>query len=354
MKKILFLFMAFAALAVNSAMGAGIASVIGFSPLAGAIGINAISGISAAVGGFMPSGVAGVGIFTEVWTGYLNKAFRNSEESIGWYKRIRSFDQHVNNDVIHLVNVGVKPEVLINNSTYPIGISTIEDADKAVSLDKYQTKRTVVTDDVLHAISYDKMASDIDLHKEAVDEKKYAKAIHALAPDGNATGAPVTATSGETFEGRKRLVLADILKLKAAFDKLKVPSSDRILVLCPDHANDLLALDQHFANQYGNHETGKITRKWGFDIYEFVDNPLYNATTGKKIAFGAVATANDTTASVAFAASKAMRADGSLKMYYKKAENNPDTQQSEVNFRKYSICLPMGTDCIGAIYSAKV
>lgn len=353
MKRIVAFIMAIGCLAVNCAMGAGIATVIGAPPVAGAIGMNVISGISSAVGGFMPSGVAGAGVFTEVWTGYLNKAFRNGEDSIGWYKRIRSFDQHVNNDVIHLVNVGVKPEVLINNTTYPIGISTIADADKAVSLDKYQTKRTVVTDDTLHAISYDKMASDIDLHKEAVEEKKYAKAIHALAPTENAAGAPVVATSGATFDGRKRLTLADILKVKAAFDKLKVPMSERILVLCPDHANDLLELDQKFANQYADHETGKIGRKFGFEIYEFVDCPLYNTTTGKKIAFGAVPTANDTVASVAFAAGKAMRADGSLTMYYKKAENNPDTQQSEVNFRKYSICLPMGTDCIGAIYSAK-
>lgn len=351
MNKIFYLFMAVFSLAVNCLVGAGIACAVGFSPAIGAVGSGVLSGISAAVGGFVPSNAASVGVFTEAWTGYLNKAFKNGEESIGWYNRIRSFDQHVENDVIHLVNVGVKPEVLINNTTYPIGISTIEDADKPIGLDKYQTKRTVVTDDVLHAISYDKMASDIELHKEAVEEKKFAKAIHAIAPYDNAKGAIVRATTGEAFEGRKRMVLTDILKIKKLFDDLKVPMSERILVLCPDHANDLLALDQRFADQYANHETGKISRKFGFEIYEFVDCPLYSTATAKKIPFGAVATEKDRPASVAFAANKVMRADGSLKMYYKKAENNPDTQQSEINFRKYSICLPMGTDCVAAIFS---
>lgn len=342
-----------AIIAFNTVMGATCAAMVGVAPMLGVVAVNTLSATAA---GVLPAGVLPAGVFVEVWTGYLNKAFKTSEESIGWYKRIKSFDQHVNNDVIHLVNIGVKPEVLINNTTYPIGIDTIEDTDKPIGLDKYQTKRTVVSDDTLHAISYDKMASDIELHKEAVEDKKFAKAIHAIAPAENATGAPVIATSGAASPidpTRKALTIADIVRLKKAFDDLKIPMSDRILVLCSDHANDLLAIDQKFADQYANAETGKIARKYGFDIYEYVDNPMYNATTGKKVAFGAVAGANDTVASVAFAASKVMRADGSLKMYYKKAENNPETQASEVNFRKYSICLPMGTDCIGAIYSAK-
>lgn len=357
MKKfIAFIVMLLGSVAINSVMGATFARLVDASPIVGAVAMNCISFVSSAMGGLIPAGSLGAGVFTEVWTGYLNKAFKASLESIGWYKRIKSFDQHVNNDVIHLVNCGVKPEVLVNNTTYPIGITTIEDADKAISLDKYQTKRTVVSDDTLHAISYDKMASDIDSHKTAIDEKRYAKALHAIAPQKNAQGSPVVATSGGVSAldpTRKAITPADIIKIKKAFDDLKVPASDRVLVLSTDHVNDLLAIDQKFADQYANHSTGKITSRYGFDIYEFVDCPLYDTTKGEKLAFGAIS-GTATQASVAFAASKCMRADGSLKMYYKKAENNPDTQQSEVNFRKYSICMPMGTDCIAAIYSAKV
>ena len=294
------------------------------------------------------------GVFKEVWTGYMNKAFKTTEEQVGWYKRIRSYDQYVDNDVIHFVNIGGAPKVLVNNTTYPIGISALHDADKPIGLDKFQTERTVVSDDELHAVSYDKMGSTVERHKEAIEEKKFAKAIHALAPNQNTAKAPVVATSGAANSGRKAFTLADLLKLKSAFDKLKVPASDRVLVLCPDHVNDLLALDQKFANQYANYESGKIGRTYGFEVYEFVDCPHYNATTGVKLPFGAeVVDGTHTMASVAFAASKAMRADGAAKMYYRKAENAPDTQASEVNFRKYSICLPLGEDCLGAIYSAK-
>ena len=35
----------------------------------------------------------------------------------------------VNNDVIHLVDVGVDPDVLVNNTTYPIDLQALDDAD---------------------------------------------------------------------------------------------------------------------------------------------------------------------------------------------------------------------------------
>ena len=356
MKKFLLICSMIVGLAVNSVMGATMASVIDMSPVGGAIAMNGVSLVVALMGGAMPSGVMGAGVCVEAWTGYLIKSFKTSMESVGWYQRLKSFDQFVNHDVIHLVEVGVKPEVLVNNTTYPLGISTIADADKAISLDKFQTKRRVVTDDALYAISYDKMKSDIELHKDAISDKRYQKAIHALAPTQSADGAPVFATSGAVSaidSKRKALTPADLIKLKAQFDALKVPTSDRVLVLCPDHVNDLLAIDPKFADQYANYTTGVIANRYGFQIYEYQDCPMYNATTAEKLAFIAIATATDTIASVAFAASRALRADGSLKMYFAEAKNNPASQQNEVNFRKYANGLPMDNKCIAAIYAAK-
>lgn len=347
MKFILSLLSLLFAVAFNGTVGATVASMLDFNPLMGAGVANGVSMLT----GIFPAGVLRSGLLTEVWTGYLNKAFKTSAESVGWYARVKNFSQYVNNSVIHLVNVGVKPDVLINNTTYPIGISTVADADKAVSLDKLQTKRTVVTDDSLHALSYDKMALDIEQHKDAIMDTIYAKAIHAFAPDENSENAPVVATSGSNYGTRKQITLEDILKIKRAFDAQKVPSSDRILVLCPDHVNDLLSLDQKFREQYSvNTEDGKIARLYGFDIYEYVDCP-YFTSAGVKVAYGTAAGSTDTMASVAFAASKCLRADGDLKMYYSEAKTNPETQQNEVNFRRYSIALPMSTECIAAIYS---
>ena len=124
--------------------------------------------------------------------------------------------------------------MLVNNTTYPLNITSLDDADKPVSLDKFDTEATPVTDDELHAVSYDKMASVQERHREALKEKKREKAIHAIAPDKAEAGKTIVLrTTGEKDAAtlRKRMVPADLIALKAAFDNMGTPAKDRILVL---------------------------------------------------------------------------------------------------------------------------
>ncbi len=72
------------ALGINSAVGATLAYAFDFNVIAGIATVNGVSLASALCGGFMPSGALGAGIYTEVWTGELIKAFRTAAESIGW------------------------------------------------------------------------------------------------------------------------------------------------------------------------------------------------------------------------------------------------------------------------------
>jgi hypothetical protein len=336
------------ALSVNFLIGSALAVAIGAPPVAGGIALNALSTLTCGIEGLR------AGVYTEVWTGEMIKKFRTSAESIGWYNRIRSYDQYAGNDVIHFVDIGGDPDVLINNSTYPIPVQGIADADKAIGLDKYQTKATPITDDELYAISYDKMQSVIDRHKDAIEEKKYSKAIHALAPAGHTDGTPVILTTGAGIGGggtRAMITRADIIALKKSFDGAKIPLSGRILVLCNDHVNDLLSADQKFSEQYYNYTTGKVTNLYGFEVYEFVDCPHYVIATKVKKAWGVAPGAADSQASVAFYAPRMMKATGTTKMYYSEAKTDPTTQQSLVNFRHYSITLPLKNEAIGAIIS---
>jgi hypothetical protein len=347
MKKVLFFI---AALVANMFVGALVAPALGITALSGGIGTGVVSLIA---GQFAPQGVAMAGLLTEVWTGEMVKAFRTSMESIGWLNKIRSYDQYAENDVIHFVNIGGDPTVLVNNTTYPLEIETLADADKAISLDKYQTKPTAVTDDEIYALSYDKMASVIDRHKDAMSEKKYQKAIHALAPAGHTSATPVILTTGDNDEGgtRKMITRQNIIALKKAFDGIKVPLAGRILVLCPDHINDLLLADQKFADQYYNYTSGKIANLYGFEVYEYQDNPYYGFAAKTKLAFGGTVTADHRQASVAFFAPRMMKATGSTKAYLSEAKNDPKTQQNLVNYRHYFIALPLKNEAIGAIVS---
>lgn len=320
----------------------------------GSAGIGACAGflIPLLAGQFMPSGSAFVGVFTEIWTGEMVKKL-NSLISASFLDGIPDYSQYAKNDVIHLVDAGADPDVLVNNTTYPIDVQASADSDIAISLDKYQTKATPITDDELHASSYDKIAAVKDRHAEAIMSVKFTKAIHAIAPSSNATTTPVIATTGaeDTENSRLRITREDIIKMKKKFDNLQVPTVGRRLVLCSDHVNDLLLSDQKFADQYYNYQTGKISNLYGFEVYEYAGCPLYTALGNKKT-FGVAATTGEFQASVAFYTKDMFRAAGSTDMYYSEAKNDPLNQRNLINFRHYFIVLPKKARAIGAIYSA--
>ena len=339
-------------LATTSVMGATLGVVVGATPAAGALALDGIAVSTSLMGGLAPTGALRAGLYPEAYTGELIKAFRAAEAAVGWYNKIRSYDQYVEKDIIHMVDIGADPEVLVNNTTYPLEIETLEDGDVAVKLDKFQTKPTRVTDDELHAIGYDKMASVVERHKEAFSETKFSRAIHSLAPAEHKTKTPVLLTTGEVDGDRRRLTRHDIIALKTAFTKAGIPNEGRILVLCADHVSDLLEFDQKFANQYYNHEDGKIFKTLGFEIYEFDACPYFNTSTKKKLAYGAVPTATDRQSSVAFSLKRAMKANGSTKTYLQEAANNPTTQENLFSMRTYTLCLPTKAEGLGAIVSA--
>lgn len=302
-----------------------------------------------ALGKFLPKGSALEGVYTEVWTGELVKQLRGGMTA-SFLDGVSDYSAAVNNEVVHLVDVGGDPDVLINNTTYPIAAQELEDGDIALGLDKFQTKKTAVSDDQLFAISYDKMGSVIERHGDAITIAKFKKAAHALAPNSNTAKTPVVPTSGEDDNGRKKCTRKDIIALKRKLDALQVPTAGRRLVLCSDHVNDLLEDDQKFRDQYYNYTTGKIANMYGFEVYEFENCP-YFTKEGTKVPFKNSPSGTDHQASFCFYTKRVFRAQESTKMYYRDAQTNPDYQQNEVNFRHYYIVLPKKMEAIGAIYS---
>lgn len=330
----------------NCLAGVTFAMVTGFSPALSCIGANAIG---VAMGGADMKGALRAGVLTEVWTGEMVKSLRAGLEAT-WLDGIPDNSSIVDNDVIHLVDVGVDPDVIINNITYPIPTQVLSDADIPIGLDKFQTKVTPITDDELYAISYDKMSRVKESHANSLSDAKFAKAAHSMCANENTAKTPVLQTTGErdADTGRLKLTTLDLIKLKKSLDKLKVPTQGRRLVLCSDHVNDLLEVDQRFKEQYNiNRNEGSVGRLFGFDIYEFANNPVYT-TAGKKKSVGAVAETGEFQCSFAFYTQRVFKATGSTKMFYSESSTDPEYQQNKINFRHYFICMPKKTDA-GAV-----
>ena len=330
------------ALLVNVIVGGLIALAVGVAPWIGAMALNVIA---IAVSACLPKDSLRAGVFTEVWTGELVKSLRGGLEG-SWLDGIPDQSTIVKNDVIHLVEVGVDPDVLINNTTYPIPSQALEDKDIAVKLDKFQTKVTPITDDELYAASYDKMARVKESHGNSINDSKFTKAAHALCAQENTAKTPVLKTTGErdAETGRLRLTMADLVALKAAMDKLHVPAENRRLVLCSDHVNDLLLVSQTFREQYNiDRATGKVGKLYGFDVYEYANTPLYTQA-GKKKNLGVAAGAGEFNCSFAFYTPRVFKATGSTKMYYSEAATDPEYQRNKINFRHYFLCMPKLAD----------
>ncbi len=165
--------------------------------------------------------------------------------------RVPDYSRYVENDVIHLTEIGVQPDVLINNTVYPLTPKALGDKDIPISLDKLETDATAITDDELYALSYNKMQAAIGLHRDALVETALKRAIYSFAPNADSEKTPIVKTTGgDNGSSRKKMTIADIISLKKKFDEQKIPADGRMLVLCPQHVNDLLLENEVFQRQY--------------------------------------------------------------------------------------------------------
>lgn len=341
------------AVLLNTLVGLMLAFYLELPVLAGVLAVNALGFVVPFLK--LPSGLR-VGVLVEAWTGQVIEHYTHMQEGT-FLDGVPDFSQYSENDVIHMVDVGFDPDVLINNTTYPLEIQDLEDGDVTISLVKFETKPTRITDDELYAASYEKMKIVKERHGNQIGEKIIDKALHAFAPASHdAAATPILVTTGaDDGTGRKMLKREDIVKLKAACDKIGMPKAGRRLVLCADHINDLLMLDQKFKDQYTNYETGAIGKMYGFEIYEQTVCPIYTVATRVKKSFGAVQAAGDYEASVVFYVKRMFKAKGTTKAYASEAKTDPVNKQNLMSFTSRFVALPQKTaGSIAAIVSGTV
>lgn len=255
-------------------------------------------------------------------------------------------DPITDQNTIHIPLETFTPDVLLNNTTYPIDVQEHSDGTKTVNLDKYQTKATKISEDAALGAAYDKIDSASNGHVKAINRTKYKKAIHALAPASHTAKTPLVelppnATAEQVYNA--------IVKLKGAFDEAEVPEEGRRLVLSSDHANALLTSEKYSAALFADKNSGKIAGVLAtFKVYGYVGNPYYT-TAGVKLAWGASPGPTDRKASVAFYEDNVGKKTGILKLYY----DAPTTtnQAHLLNYRHYFITLPIRNEAIGAIYT---
>ena len=284
----------------------------------------------------------------EVWVSQLMEGFYPDSSFLNY---VKSFNDLVDNDAINMQEAGIDPEVLINNTTYPIPIVQRVDTPIRIPLDQFETKNTLVRRPEVIEYAYDQLESVLMGHRNVLRTRTAEKAAHAYAPNGDSDYTPVIPTTGAARDGRLMLTFDDILTLKERFDNAGIPLESRYLVLHPSHLTDMIRLDVKTFKDITDIVNGQPKRFAGFGILQFQRPALYDATTLQKKAFGIDPGANDVFCSFAFQGDEVMKADGEVYMYSR--ENDPEERGTIVGFDKRFIAVPIRNKGIGAIVSAK-
>lgn len=283
----------------------------------------------------------------EVWISQIKEGFYPERSFL---TKCVKYDGFVENDKLHIPSAGIDPQVLINNTTYPISIVGREDEDNVITLDLFETENTLVRRPDAIEYAYDKLESVISQHRSTLQASTAKKAAHAYAPTKDTTDTPVIETTGAAANGRKRMTFNDLLSLKERFDTALIPLEERYIILHPSHVTDLLMEDVKLFKQLTDIVDGEPVRFAGFGCFQFPFMPTYNKTGGtwQKVAFGETDT--DNFASVAFQAKEVMRADGEIHMYAR--YDDPEERGTIVGFDKRFIAMPIRNKGVGAIVSA--
>lgn len=295
--------------------------------------------------------------FPEVWKARVI-ALLTTLNVAPWLRGIPELDTDIieigsgsasESNVIHLPVETFSPEVLVNNTTYPIALQSFDDDEVVIKLDKYQTKVTTLSDDQIIGASYNRIDSATRGHIRQINATKYKKAIHAIAPSENTSKTPIVNLIDFGLD-----VFDAMVALKGLFDKADVPVEGRRIVLCPDHYNALIADRKRFGDLLGNMNSGETAPIIaGFEVYQYLGTPTYGSDAKKK-AFGAIPANGDQPASVAFWMDNIAMKTGMTKQYFKAADEDPENQTNKLNYRHYFIAMPAKPEAIGAIVGAAV
>lgn len=291
------------------------------------------------------------GLVKEIWINAVMDVMRQNPTFLDKAVDMSSF---VENGVINLADAGVDPTVLLNNTTYPVGITQPTDSPLALSLDVYDTVNTVVRNMEKVQYAYNKVLLYVKKHGAALNVFHASRASFNWAPSADTTNTPVLKTSGSVVNGYKEMVENDLIDLADRFDAI-APGMPRTLVLHHKHKNSLfknssiLKQQQAFSSKDGF--SVSLGNVMGFDIYLYNGSAVYNASTGVKKAWGAAAAGTDTFASFAFVDGEVMSAKSDPTLFDRLAD--PEARGDILGYQQRGIALPMRNKYIGAIISSQ-
>lgn len=280
------------------------------------------------------------GLRKEVW---LKEFIKDFWPQSTFLDAAEDVSQFVDNEKLNLAESGADPEVLLDNTAFPIGIDEITDTAKEVLLRTMDTKNTVIRDIEQAARSQNLRKAAMDAHKRNMRLALLEIAAHSYAlstTDAGKGNVLVPATGAERAgQGVKAITFEDIYSVGEVFDEFDIPVELRNMVLDIKHLNDLKKQDlKEFKLLIQEINEGKMSGMFGMKFHRYSRNPYFDITDESKLAYGGAPTGDHQRASIAFVSTEVLKATGSTKMYSRIAD--PEARGDILGFGQRFIAIP--------------
>jgi len=337
----------------------GLTTGLNFNPLLGGVALDmlaiALSVYSLYYGdSFISRSVFTAGLLKEIWIARLMEKFY---PTAAWLQRAQDFSAMVENNTINLAEIGADPEVLVNNTTYPVPFADRADVPLQLPLDYYDTVGTVVRNAESIQLAYNKLDTVVGQHGKALAKSQSAKAAWNFSPQADGAYTPVITTTGGLTDAQIAALAAgtlvnfsfnDIINLGQKFDDLNIPQEGRVLVLNTTHKAALLKEDLKLYKALTNQQKGEMLMQYGsFDIFVSTQTATYNNATLAKTAYGAAPAGTDAKSSFAFIDTEVMTAKGTMDMFSRLKD--PEARGDIIGFQQRYVALSIRGKYLGAI-----
>lgn len=235
-----------------------------------------------------------------------------------------------NGKTVHVPNMGNSVNITKNVTSLPASVTKRNDSDSQYTLDKYYSDPVMVEHLEAVELSYDKRSSIVRDLQDSLRNAVIEDLLYKWASSDNVASEAKIETGGSAVQGngphstatstRKKLTVADMLKMKMIFDQTDVPQEGRCLLLPATMLNELLdaMTSQNHANYMASADPvrGIVGKFMGFDIYVRSRALLYNSSV-KPWDGSYTLNASDKCAALAWHPSCVARALGEVKLFEK-------------------------------------
>ncbi len=268
----------------------------------------------------------------EIW---LADLMENLIPDDSWLTSLRDLSAFVDDHKLHIGEAGAMPSVIKDNTSWPLDTDDVRaDTDNEKTLAVYDTSNQILRNAEKVELAYDKRASIILNHRNALVREIAKIGAHKIIPNVNGTNKILLPTTGASYTdgiSKKRATFADLLDMQKAMDELLLPRDGRVAVLSPQHLADLMLSDLALYKQIIS--SGKV---FDFKLYRYADVPYYVASgsgvVGAKVALSTTyAAASHGKASFFFHKDEAFKAIGTAGMYA--VEKSPAERGDVIGFQ---------------------